>query len=52
MNTRGLPGTLAPRYHELHDGNSVKSAIVFTYATHASWASGVASMRRWPLSRR
>ena len=20
MNTRGLPGTLAPRYHELHDG--------------------------------
>ena len=30
MNTRGLPGTLAPRYHELHDGNSVKSATVFT----------------------
>ena len=30
MNTRGLPGTLAPRYHELHDGNSVKSAIVLT----------------------
>jgi hypothetical protein len=30
MNTRVFPGTLAPRYQELHDGNNVIDAIVFT----------------------
>ena len=30
MNTRVLPGTLAPRYHELQVGKSVKPATVLT----------------------
>ena len=43
---RGLPGMLAPRYQELHDGavNIVPLAISFTWAIHFSSASGVASM--------
>ena len=39
MKTRGLPGTLAPMYQELHDGNSVASATALTWATQASSAS-------------
>jgi hypothetical protein len=30
MKTRGLPGTLAPRYHELQLGKSVSPASSFT----------------------
>ena len=30
MNTRGLPGTLAPRYQELQPGYSVNAATALT----------------------
>ena len=39
MKTRGLPGTLAPTYQELQDGNSVASATSLTCATQASSAA-------------
>src|SRR5579863_1264292 len=52
MNTRGLPGMLAPRYQELHEGNSVAAAIAFTRATHSSSARGFASMRDHPCARK
>src|SRR3954467_639820 len=50
MKTRVLPGTFAPRYQELHVGNTVKSATRFTYSTHASCASGVASIVAWSFA--
>ena len=52
MNTRGLPGMLAPRYQELQVGRMVGAAVSLTWATQASWASGRASIRRKPFPRR
>ena len=43
MNTRGLPGTLAPRYHELQRGKSVAEARILTTSTHSSSAVRCAS---------
>ena len=43
MNTRGLPGTLAPMYQELACDMSVKSATSATCATQASCASSVSA---------
>src|ERR671919_1263868 len=52
MNTRGLPGTLAPTYQELAVGNSVPLASSLTWSTQASSDSTVASMAPMPLARR
>jgi hypothetical protein len=43
MKMRGLPGMLAPRYHELQCGYTVCSAIWLTRATHCASASALAS---------
>ena len=51
MNTRFLPGMLAPRYHELAFGKRVVSATSRTCSTQASSASSVASMASRPLLR-
>ncbi len=52
MNTRGLPGTLAPRYHELLAiGSSVAAAASLTCSVQAAAASGFASMWWRPRSR-
>ena len=45
MKTRGLPGTLAPRYHELQVGKSDASATSLTWLTQVSSAASSASMR-------
>jgi hypothetical protein len=52
MNTRGLPGTLAPIYQELQVERSEVPATSRTCATQLSSASFRASMRLRPLSRR
>src|ERR1700724_3459107 len=52
MNTRGLPGTLAPIYQELQVERSEPPATSRTWATQLSSASARASMRLRPLSRR
>ena len=51
-NTRGLPGTFAPMYHEFADGISVRSANSLTCCTHLATAVGVGSMVVFPASRR
>jgi hypothetical protein len=48
---RGLPGTFAPTYHELQCEKTVCPADAFTWAVHAAWASGVASMLARSLAR-
>ena len=50
MNTRGLPGTLAPRYQELQpaDARIVPSASDQAWATQSAWASGTGSIVRYP----
>src|SRR6266403_4907984 len=52
MNTRGLPGTLAPIYQELQVERSEPPATSRTCATQLSSASARASKRLRPLSRR
>ena len=44
MNTRGLPGTFAPRYHESALTNSVEAARCASSASQLSTASGVGSI--------
>ena len=51
-NTRGLPGTLAPMYHELANGNREMSAPSLTWRPHPSSACWVASIVSNPPSRR
>src|SRR5260370_7852780 len=51
MNTRGLPGMLAPTYQELHDGNNVPPATSLTCATHSCSAARDGSMHPRPRSR-
>ena len=51
MNTRGLPGMLAPTYHELQLERSVPPATSPTWPTHASSASRLASIRVAPRER-
>src|SRR4029453_13396875 len=48
MNTRGLPGMLAPMYHEEQDERSVAPAASPTWPTHASSASRLAPIRVGP----
>src|SRR5215210_1442932 len=50
--TRGLPGTLAPMYHELAVGKSVMSAQSLTCCTHPASAVSVGSIRVNPWARR
>src|SRR6202047_4404627 len=50
MNTRGLPGTLAPIYQELQMERSEPPATSRTSATQFSSASACASMRLSPSS--
>src|ERR1700719_2110477 len=52
MNTRGLPGTLAPIYQELQVERSEPPATSRTRATQFSSASACASMRLSPSSRK
>jgi hypothetical protein len=52
MNTRGLPGTLAPIYQELQVERSEPPATSRTCATQFSPASACASMRLSPSSRK
>src|SRR6476661_4843150 len=52
MNTRGLPGTLAPIYQELQVERSEPPATSRTCATQFSSASACASMRLSPSSRK
>src|SRR4029450_7423154 len=51
MNTRGLPGMLAPMYHELQDERSVAPAASPTWPTHASSASWLAPVGGGPRER-
>src|SRR5438874_19355 len=51
MNTRGLPGTLAPIYQELQVERSEAPATSRTCVTQFSSASACASMRLSPFSR-
>ena len=48
MNTRGLPGTFAPRYQLLQDGYKVMSATALTNATHSVCSCSVVSMVDFP----
>ena len=54
MYTRVLPGTLAPRYHELQLGCVLKRPFTTEAlcSIHSSCASGAASMVLSPWSRR
>src|ERR1700731_3842106 len=52
MNTRGLPGSLAPIYQELQVERSEPPATSRTCATQFSSASACASMRLSPSSRK
>src|ERR1044071_8665256 len=51
MNTRGLPGMLAPRYHESARMKSVGAATALTCSTHSASAPGSASMVHCPCAR-
>ena len=51
MNTRGLPGMLAPTYHELQVERRVAPAASPTWPTHASSALFSASITTAPLAR-
>src|SRR5580692_9598608 len=51
MNTRGLPGTLAPMYQELAVGSKVMAAQSWTCWFHPDSASVVGSIVSKPSSR-